>query len=316
MRIHILSLALAIDLLLGEPPNRWHPVAWMGSLIGWARRRAEARLARPGADPANAAGPDRRGEALLLGTAIAAGGMGLSAGLGWAALRLCRCLPAPLYALAVALLIKSTFSIRGLDRAAGEVQAALEAGDLPEARRRLAWHLVSRDTRRLDQSQVAAAAIESVAENTGDGIVAPLLAAAAGGAPLALAYRCANTADAMLGYHTPQLEWLGKAPARLDDLLNLLPARLSGLLIVLAAPLGGGSPRRAWEVMRRDARLTASPNAGFPMSAMAGALDLRLEKLGHYVLHPGGRSAAAGDIRRARRILRGAAGLALLVSAG
>jgi adenosylcobinamide-phosphate synthase len=131
-----------------------------------------------------------------------------------------------------------------------------------------------------------------------------LLYYALGGLPAALAYRFVNTTDAMLGYRDPAHEWLGKAPARLDDLANLLPARLTAGLITLAAALVGDDAGGAWRIWRRDARKTASPNAGHPMSAMAGALGVELEKVDHYRLGAGGRSPAPGDISRAVRLVR------------
>ncbi|MFN3309448.1 MAG: adenosylcobinamide-phosphate synthase CbiB, partial [Anaerolineales bacterium] len=188
--------------------------------------------------------------------------------------------------------------------AALTVEQALQREDLPEARRQLAWHLVSRDTQALDVGQVAGATIESVAENTSDGIVAPLVYYAIGGLPLAWIYRFANTLDSMWGYRTERYEWLGKAAARLDDGLNWLPARLTAFLLVLAAWLRHENSRRALAVMRRDARTTPSPNAGYPMSAMAGALGVELEKVGHYRLGGGLAEPKVGDIRRAIRLMQ------------
>jgi len=292
-----IPLALLLDLLLGDPPNRYHPVAWMGQGIAAAQRWAPRRghLAR-----------------LAYGALIAVGGAGLVAGIGRRLERAIARLPRPWRWLAVAGVLKTTLSLRGLAAAADEVREALEADDLPEARRRLSWHLVSRDTATLDASQVAAAAIESVAENASDGVVAPLLYYALGGLPAVLAYRFVNTADAMLGYRDPDHEWLGKVPARLDDLANLLPARLTALLLVGAAALAGEDPRSAWRVWRRDAHRTASPNAGHPMSAMAGALGVELEKVGHYRLGEGLAAPQPGDIRRAVRLV----GIVALLAAG
>jgi adenosylcobinamide-phosphate synthase len=164
----------------------------------------------------------------------------------------------------------------------------------------------------LDGSKVAAAAIESVAENASDGIIAPLFFFAIGGLPAALAYRFINTADSMIGYHDEEHEWLGKAPARLDDLLNFIPARLTGLFIILAAPFCGANMLQAWNTLRCDSRQTASPNAGIPMSAMAGALGVELEKINHYTLGKGLRSPSPADLGRARRILYFAVGFAAL----
>jgi adenosylcobinamide-phosphate synthase len=197
------------------------------------------------------------------------------------------------------------------------VQSALEEEKLSEARRLLSWHLVSRDTSGLDAAHISAAAIESVAENASDGSIAPLFFFALGGLPFALAYRFLNTADSMLGYHNAALEWLGKFPARLDDMFNWAPARLAGSCIVLASFFARqASGKTAWRILRRDARLTMSPNAGFLMSAMSGALGVELEKIGHYTLGRGLRQCTPDDLTRARRILRIAVGLAALFLTG
>lgn len=294
----VLPLALALDLLFGDPTNRCHPVAWMGSLIAWAQKRAT----RSGPFPEFA-----------YGASLVLTGGALIAGIGVLVTRMIARLPAPAKWLVEAALVKTSFSLRGLDRAAGEVQNALENDDLPEARRLAAWHLVSRDTSTLDESQVAAAVIESVAENASDGVIAPLFYYALGGLPMALVYRFVNTADSLLGYRDPLREWLGKFPARLDDLLNFIPARLTGLLFIIAAKLRGRNSARTWQIMRRDARTTASPNAGYPMSAMAGALGVELEKVGQYRLGAGQRPPALADIQRARKLLMLVSGLGAVV---
>jgi adenosylcobinamide-phosphate synthase len=189
------------------------------------------------------------------------------------------------------------------------VKAALEKGDLPEARRLVSWHLVSRDTSQLDASLVAAAAVESVAENITDGIVAPLLFFALAGLPGAWAYRFVNTCDSMLGYRDPVHEHLGKFAARLDDALNFFPARLAGLLLVVAAGLVGEDTTGAWQTMWHQHCRTASPNAGWTMSAMAGALGVTLEKVGHYQLEGGPTSPGVETIDRALRVTAVTVGL-------
>ena len=287
-RSQVVVLALALDRFIGDPPNRYHPVAWMGSLIARAERHAPAggNLAR-----------------LAYGAGIDAAGMALVASTGWLASRTLGRLPRPLAYLGEAVLLKMVIALHGLCAAATEVHAALESGDLPEARRLLSWHLVSRDTSALDTSQVAAATIESVAENNSDGVIAPLFYYALGGLPGALAYRFANTADSMLGYHDPIREWLGKVPARLDDVTNLIPARLTACLLNAAAWLHGGNAAVAYLIRRRDASQTASPNAGHPMSVMAGALGVELEKVGHYRLGAGLNVARPDDIPKAVRLM-------------
>src|SRR5262249_45061093 len=142
--------------------------------------------------------------------------------------------------------LKSLLSLRDLLGAATAVGGALEGGRLEAGRRLVGHHLVSRPTRRLDEQGVASAAIESVAENLTDAVVAPVLFYVAFGLPGAAVYRAVNTADAMIGYRDGTLEWLGKVAARLDDVLNLIPARMAGAALVLAAPLAGGDARAAW----------------------------------------------------------------------
>lgn len=279
-------LAFAADVVVGDPPNRWHPVAWMGHAVAAGRRR----LARGGPVQLTVLGATLvalvAAMAALAGSAIAA----LAAPLGAAGLVL------------EALALKSTFALRGLAGAAAAVAADLERGDLPAARARVGRDLVSRSTASLDETRVASAAIESVAENATDSLVAPLLFYAVFGLPGAFFYRAVNTADAMIGYRQGDLEHFGKAAARLDDLLNLAPARLSALALVAGAGLAGADARGALDVMRRDRGRTASPNAGWTMAAMAGALGVRLEKSGYYALGKG-RPPSTDDVYRSLAVL-------------
>lgn len=300
-RLGPLLIAISIDLALGDPPNRCHPVAWMGRAIAAIDRRVPR---------------DRRWLSLACGGALALGGAAVVAGIGWIAGRALTGWPAVAGPIVEGLLLKATFSIRGLVHAARVVQAALDADDLAAARRLVAWHLVSRDTSELDAPRVAAATMESVAENASDAIVAPLLFYAIAGLPGALAYRWINTADAMLGYRNEKYEWFGKAAARCDDLMNWLPSRLTAMLMLAAAPAIEGDPRRAWSTWRRDARCTSSPNAGHPMSMAAGALGVELEKVGYYRLGRGLAVPTARDIGRSIRLLYMTLGLTVLVAAG
>jgi adenosylcobinamide-phosphate synthase len=294
-----LATALIVDLLLGEPPTPLHPVTAMGA---WNSRLRRSAVGVPNDD------------ALLHGAAGVAGGVALA----WAAGRLLEAvvdaLPPSSRTLARGVALKPTFAVRALFDAVEGVEAALRRGTVADARARLARDLVSRDTTELDAGQIAEAAIASLAENLSDSVIAPWLAARIGGVPLAYVYRFLNTADAMLGYRTPELEWLGKPAARLDDLVNLVPARLTALLIVAAAPAGGGLAMDAAAVMWRDHALTPSPNGGWPMAAMAGAVGRRITKAGVYALHPNAPSPSARDVRRARKVAMTAAamGAALL----
>jgi len=287
-QILVLGIAVLLDLGLGEPPNIVHPVTWMGSVISFVRQRApkQGRL-RP----------------FMAGLVLMLVGIGVLAVGGTLLIRVIGMLPQPVQIIVEALLLKTTFSIRGLLQAGREVQSVLAAGNLPEARKQLSWHLVSRDTSSLNESQVAAATIESLAENTSDSIVAPLMAFAIAGLPGALVYRFINTCDAMVGYRDPEREWLGKFPARLDDVVNLIPARITALLLIAAGALMMRDPARAICVWFRDRSMTASPNAGHPMSAAAGVLCVELEKVGHYRLGTGFRLPDSTDVSRVRRLL-------------
>jgi adenosylcobinamide-phosphate synthase len=206
-------------------------------------------------------------------------------------------------------------ALRGLFTAAGAVARQLGRGDLPAARAALGWHLVSRPTEALDAAQVASGAVESVAENLTDAYAAPIMFFVVLGLPGAAAYRAINTADAMIGYRDGILEHFGKAAARLDDALNLIPARLAALAIVAASALAGADAVGAWRILRRDHARTASPNAGWTMSAIAGALAVTLEKPGAYRLGDG-RTPRAADIARAVRVVAIAAALLTVLVLG
>jgi adenosylcobinamide-phosphate synthase len=206
-----------------------------------------------------------------------------------------------LYALIEGIGLKPCFALRMLAGAGRSVRLALEQGDLPAARDAL-QSLVSRDCSELTTELAGAAAIESLAENLSDSVVAPLLYYTLLGLPGAAAYRLFNTFDSMIGYHG-QYEYLGKAVAWLDDVLNVLPARLTALLIIALAPLFGGNRLRAWHIWRRDASKTASPNAGHPMAAAAGALGLQLEKVGYYTLGDNDKAMTASGVRQAEQMV-------------
>jgi adenosylcobinamide-phosphate synthase len=259
-------LALTIDALLGEPPGPLHPVVWIGTAISWLVRRA----------------PAGRGASLMYGASVTSAVVAVAALSGAGGARVARCLPFPFGLLAEAYLLKTMLSVRELLTAGSRVERHLDDGDLAGARAAVTA-LVSRDACTLDAPLLASAAIESLAENASDSIVAPLLYYAVGGLPAACAYRAANTLDAMIGYRG-QYEYLGKTSAIVDDVLNLVPARLTALLLVAAGALSGGDVRTGISTMLRDRTRTASPNAGWPMSAVAGLLGTRLEKPGHYVL--------------------------------
>jgi adenosylcobinamide-phosphate synthase len=281
------AVALLVDRLAGEPPARWHPVAWMGRLLGAPQATLE-RL------------PPLRGFAL--GSLAWAGAATLAALLGWVLEQALWRLVLPqsgivawlLAALLLGLLLKPLLAWRMLRDEVRGVEAALRQGGLTAGRERLS-RLVSRPTATLDEALVRESAIETLAENLNDSVVAPLIWFAIAGLPGAALYRLANTADAMWGYRD-QREWMGKTAARADDLLSWLPARLTALAL-LPQP-------RQWPVLRRQARRTPSPNGGWPMAALALRLGIRLRKPGTYQLNDAATSPGEDDIERAIRHCR------------
>jgi adenosylcobinamide-phosphate synthase len=289
-----LGIAMMLDLMLGDPPNRLHPVAWMGRGIAIGRRvlchGGKARLLVGGAVVTLAVAA----AAVAAGAAVAA----LAARLG----------PGRPVFEGVALWL--LLSLRGLVDAARAVAVPLAVGDVEAAREQVGFHLVSRPTATLAPEEVASAAVESLAENLTDALVAPVCFYLVFGLPGAAAYRAINTADAMIGYRDGPLEWFGKLAARLDDVLNFVPARLAALGLVVGAAAAGEDARGAAHVLRRDGARTASPNAGRTMAAMAGALGLTLAKRGAYTLGDG-RPPTAGDVGRAVRVVGWAAALTL-----
>jgi adenosylcobinamide-phosphate synthase len=222
-----------------------------------------------------------------------------------------RRLPAPWLIAATALGTWTVLGSRSLSAEAEAVAAHLRRGDLPAAREQLT-HLVGRRTDTLDEAEIARATVESVAENTSDAVVAPLLWGAVAGLPGLLAYRAVNTLDAMVGHHSPRYENFGWASARADDAANYLPARLTAALTAVVAPVAGGSGRGALAAARADGRRHPSPNAGVAEAAFAGALGVRLGGRNDYgshvedrpVLGGDGRPPRAADIARAARLSR------------
>lgn len=286
----ILLLAVGIDLIFGEPPARVHPVVLMGRLIGGLRSRA---------------GPTRG-----WGVAIALVLILSSAVIGHLLIGAADHIR--LFGLGVlisAYLLKSTIAIRSLLETSREIGRLVEE-DLEEAKKLLPA-LVSRNPEKLTRTQATSAVIESLSENYVDAIVSPLfyylLFSPLGlGVEAALAFKATNTLDSMLGYRTEELKDLGWASARLDDIANWAPARLSLLIIALANPSRAGEAVR---VALRDHGATPSPNSGWPMAAAAGALGIRLEKPGVYVVGEGGREPSTEDIKPALRLLATAIGL-------
>ena len=306
--------ALLIELMVGYPDRLFrtigHPVTWMGRLIGLM----DDGVNRPG----SAAGVRRMTGAIVLAVLIFLVGaiaFLLTRGLGLMPL---------MGPFLIALVASPLLAQRSLHAHVTKVAGALDAGGLAAGRAAVS-HIVGRDTAVLDQAGVARAAIESLAENFSDGVVAPAFWMVIAGLPGAAIYKAVNTADSMIGHRTERHEAFGWAAARLDDLVNLPASRLSALLIIAAAALTrGASAANAWAAVRRDAHRHRSPNAGYPEAAMAGALGLKLAGPRRYggveiadaFMGEGRRDADAADIRSALRLYRRSDAMLIALVAG
>ena len=304
-------LGFCLDLLLGDPEWMPHPVVYMGKAIS----ALEKRLRR--VFPANEQGLLRAGR--VLAAALPLGTLALTGLVCWAAARL-----HPLLGLFVQMVwCWQALAAKGLYTESTAVQRQLEKEDLPAARKAVS-RIVGRDTQALTEAGVAKAAVETVAENFSDGVIAPLLYMLLGGAPLALCYKSINTMDSMVGYKNEKYLYFGRAAAHLDDAANYVPSRLAALLWILCAGLCGQSLPGAWRIWRRDRRRHASPNSAQTESACAGALGVQLAGpawyFGQYydkkTIGDSLRPIEPRDIARTNRVMLAGSTLAVLLGAG
>ena len=300
-----------LDALFGDPAWLPHPVVYMGKAISKLEKFLRPRLPKT-----------PQGE--LLGGAIVAfclpvGTFLLTGLVCWGAARL-----HPLLGLAVQMFwCGQALAARGLVQESTNVYKELKKPDLPGARKAVS-RIVGRDTAELTAEGVTKAAVETVAENASDGVIAPLLYMLIGGAPLALTYKAINTMDSMLGYKNEKYLYFGRVPAKLDDVANYIPSRLAGLLWVAAAAFTGNSARGAWKIWRRDRRRHASPNSAQTESACAGALGVQLAGPAYYfgqyypklTIGDALRPIEPEDILRANRMMVAESILALAIGLG
>ena len=307
---HLMALAIgfALDLVVGDPHWLPHPIRLVGRLISGLERILRRVF------PATSKGERAAGVVLVVLVCT------ISTACAIALLVLCG-MASPWLALAVeSIMCYQMLATKALKDESMKVYDALAAGDLVAARSAVSM-IVGRDVERLDAAGVTRAAVETVAENASDGVVAPLLFMAVGGAPLGVFYKAVNTMDSMVGYRNEKYRYFGTAAARFDDVLNFVPARLSGVLMVCAALIARLDAKGAWRIFLRDRRKHASPNSAHTEAACAGALDVALAGdawyFGKLVEKPtigdALRPVEAADIVRANRLLYATASLSLVL---
>jgi len=257
-----ISAAYVADMVLGDPPGYPHPVKLIGRAIAFLEKRSLQRVRPPW-------------KQRLLGAALAAGIVSGAGVLTWATIRMVGWVHPIFSTVATIFFAYTTLATRNLYDEVKSVLTTLRQGSLSRARKEVGF-LVGRDTDQLDEKEVCRALIETVSENTSDGIVAPLFYLVIGGPPLAMAYKALNTLDSMIGYRNERYRYFGWASAKGDDLANLVPARLTALLFVLASFILRKDWKKAWRVAVRDGRKHSSPNSGYPEAAVAGALGVQL----------------------------------------
>ena len=257
----IIIIAIVIDVILGEPPAKIHPVVWMGKVIDFFKGYLIDYRSK-------ISGIILTFLVVMIFTLATYVLLHLSV------------FNYILYILISSVILSTTFAIKVLLTSAGSMKNDIDH-NIEKARKSMSY-LVSRNTKELNEEDLTSATIETLTENITDSIIAPLFYAFIFGVLGAVVYRVINTLDAMVGYKTPEKIKIGWFPAKLDDVLNFIPARITGILVVIAAAFLRLNWRNAYKIMRRDARKPDSPNSGYSMAAAAGALGIKLEKIGYY----------------------------------
>ena len=274
--IVIVGFALLLDFLMGDPKTKYHPTAWMGKLIASLVPFTKSNSARK----------EFLGGILLVSVIVIVVStllVVLDVGISLLTIDIISVVVSIVIG---SILLKTTIAIKGMQKHALAVVNAVEEGDLDSARNHLSM-IVKRDTKNLDKNHILSGVLESVSENTVDGVTGPLFYYAIFGLPGAFVYRAINTIDSMVGYKTTLFKNVGWFGAKCDTVLNYAPSRLTGLVMILGALILGYNWKESLYVMRRDSRKLESLNAGFPMAALAGALGTRLEKMNYYAIGNG-----------------------------
>ena len=291
--IVIVGFALLLDFLIGDPKTKYHPTAWIGKLIAvlvpFTRNNSPKKELFGG---------------ILIVFAVVAIVSTLLVALDFGISLLTIDIVSLVVSIAVgSILLKTTIAIRGMQKHALSVVDALEKDDLDSARNHLSM-IVKRNTKHLDKNHISSAVLESVSENTVDGITGPLFYYAIFGLPGAFVYRAINTIDSMVGYKTSLFRNIGWFGANCDTILNYIPSRLTGLVMILSALILGYNWKESFYIMKRDGKKLESPNAGFPIAALAGALGTKLEKINYYAVGDGNIEFTKSHIISAIRLMK------------
>ena len=291
--IVIVGFALLLDFLIGDPKTKYHPTAWIGKLIAvlvpFSRNNSPKKELFGGILIVFVV-------VTIVSTLLVVLDFGISL------------LTIDVISLVVSIvvgsiLLKTTIAIRGMQKHALSVVDALEKDDLDSARNHLSM-IVKRNTKHLDKNHISSAVLESVSENTVDGITGPLFYYAIFGLPGAFVYRAINTIDSMIGYKTSLFRNIGWFGANCDTILNYIPSRLTGLVMILGALILGYNWKESFYIMKRDGKKLESPNAGFPIAALAGALGTKLEKINYYAVGDGNIEFTKSHIISAIRLMK------------
>ena len=292
--ILIIGFAIILDLIVGDPRNKYHPTAWIGNFIGNLVplfKNENSQLEKFG------------GVLIVIISTVVIGGLLIVLNLKLDSMIGNELLTIIITIVIGTILLKMTIAIRGMEKHALAVVEALENDDIDEARANLAM-ITKRKTKDLDKNHILSGVLESISENTVDGVTGPLFYFALFGIPGAFVYRVINTIDSMIGYKTEMFRNLGWFGANCDNVLNYLPSRITGLVMVLASMLLGNDWKQSYQILKKDSGKTSSPNAGYPMAALAGALDTKFQKIDHYTIGIGSIYLSIKHVRSAITLMK------------
>jgi len=291
--ILVVTFALILDLIVGDPKNKFHPTSWIGTLI--AKIVPMIKNKSPNVE--------KIGGIILVVSVTAL----VATILVFLTIEINN-IPIEFVASIISVLVgvillKTTIAIRGMEKHAIAVMLSIEKNDLETARTNLSM-IVKRNTKDLDKNHLLSGTLESISENTVDGVTGPLFYFTFFGIPGAFIYRIVNTIDSMIGYKTSIFRNIGWFGANCDNILNYLPARITSFVMVIAAMILGNDWKKSYQIMKRDGKNTESPNAGYPMAALAGALGTRFEKIDHYCIGEGNQDLTKSHLYSAIALMK------------